>query len=191
VHGGDRDGSIWETISRMLCDHGNKVFCPSMQPIKTSTLQHNINEICQLIETEQLDNIFLVGHSYGAMVITGVLEKFSDRIHCMVYVDSVIPKNGKSLFGLLEENNFDYKNFGLTPDAPCIEPLYFDENKLNKKLKAYIHCLQSEFLQIAQPVYNRISKNPEWICFSLDTTHSCMLTQPKALAIILAGLQVC
>lgn len=193
IHGGDRDGSIWENISQLLRNDGHQVFCPSMTPIKQTTLQHNINEICELIQVQQLDKIILVGHSYGAMVITGVFDRLPERIDCMIYVDSAIPQNGKSLYGLLAENGFNYQDFGLTPDPPCIEPLSFDESKLKEKLKAYIHCLQSEFIAATKPIYKNIIENAakdNWLYFDLDTTHGCMFTQPKELAVILAGMRI-
>jgi pimeloyl-ACP methyl ester carboxylesterase len=193
VHGGDRDGHIWEGVARLLRHQGNQVFCPSMKSIKETTLQHNINEICELIQANQLNDIILVGHSYGAMVITGVLNQLSDAIHCMVYIDSVIPQSGKSLFALLAENGFNDESLGLTPDTPCIEPLLFDENKLKEKLKAYIHCLKSEFSAATKPFYDNLIKTSatnHWLYFDLNTTHACMLTQPEALAVILAGMQV-
>lgn len=193
VHGGDRDGTVWDTVAKLLKKHPHQVFCPSMTSIKLTTLQHNINEICELIHNNNLHDIILVGHSYGAMVITGVINKLSDKISYAVYVDSIIPKNGKSLFDILAENGFDYQHFGLTPDTPCIEPLYFDENKFKNKSKAYIHCLQSEFIDVTKPTYKYIadhSSQDHWLYFSLDTLHGCMFTQPNELAVILFGVQM-
>lgn len=128
------------------------------------------------------------------MVITGVLNKLSDHISCLIYIDSVIPENGKSLYGLLAENGFNYQQFGLTPDAPCLESLKFDETILKLKPKAYIHCLRSEFITATKPFYNNIVARAEkdnWLYFCLDTTHGCMLTQPKELAAIITGVTVC
>lgn len=193
VHGGDRDGAIWDSVARLLRDKNHQVFCPSMTPIKQTTLQHNIDEICELIRVNCLDELILVGHSYGAMVITGVLNTLSDKISCLIYIDSAVPQNGKSLYGLLAENGFDYKKFGLTPDAPCLEPLYFNENTLKEKSKGYIHCLQSEFIEATRSVYKEIvnhSQKDNWLYFDLDTTHGCMFTQPKELAVILFGMQI-
>lgn len=130
-----------------------------------------------------------MGHSYGAMVITGVLDKLTDKISYMVYIDSIVPKNGKSLFDILAENRYDYHHFGLTADKPCIELLYFDENKMKDKPKAYIHCLQSEFIKVTKPIYKSVVENAQknnWIYFDLNTIHACMLSQPNELADILS-----
>ena len=162
-------------------------------PIKQTTLQHHIDEICQLILNNHLNEIILVAHSYGAMVITGALDQLYNHISCLVYIDSAIPQNGKSLYGLLQENGFNYQDFGLTLDSPCIEPLYFYEKKFQEKTKAYIRCLQSEFAPAIQTVYWRMTQQAEkyhWLYFSLDTSHDCMLTQPKELAVILSDMSL-
>ncbi|MDQ3749086.1 MAG: alpha/beta hydrolase [Acidobacteriota bacterium] len=39
----------------------------------------------------------LVGHSYGVMVIAGVAEKAAERLAHLVYLDVVVPEDGKSL----------------------------------------------------------------------------------------------
>jgi pimeloyl-ACP methyl ester carboxylesterase len=39
--------------------------------------------------------------SYGGMVITGVAQQIAAKIHSLVYLDSFVPENGKSLFDYL------------------------------------------------------------------------------------------
>jgi len=41
--------------------------------------------------------VILVGHSYGGMVITGVVDRAADRIGKLVYLDAATPVNGQSL----------------------------------------------------------------------------------------------
>ena len=193
IHGGDSKGSVWNDVADLLRQSGNRVYHPSLTSIKQATLEQNIGEICDLIHTESLDNIILVGHSYGAMVITGVHDCLSDKIKYLTYVDSAIPKNGYSLYGMFAELGFNYEDFDLTPDQPCVASLFFDEKKLNQKQKAYIHCLQSEFISITKPIYEEMKSNTKahhWIVFDLDTVHACMISQPKELAVILSGLQI-
>ncbi len=46
----------------------------------TINLQTHVQEVCGLIEHEELQGAVLVGHSYGGMVITGVAQQVgSDR----------------------------------------------------------------------------------------------------------------
>lgn len=148
IHGGDRDGRIWEAVAASLQQQGHTVFCPSMQSVTTASLHENIKQIVDLIKTEQLQDIILIGHSYGAMVITGVADQLPEQIAHLVFIDSVLPQNGQSLYGLLQEYGLDYKALGLTADRACLEPLSFDKQRLVTKSKTYIHCLQSEFLEV-------------------------------------------
>jgi pimeloyl-ACP methyl ester carboxylesterase len=193
VHGGDSKGSVWDEVARLLRTSGNRVYHPTMTSIKETTLKKNIAEISALITSASLEDIILVGHSYGAMVITGVSDQLSDKIAYSVYVDSVVPEDGKSLFDILAAHGLNYKDYDLTPDQPCIDPLFFDEKKFDLRPKAYIHALQSEFIAGTRGIYETMkceAKAHRWIYFSLDTRHACMVSQPKELAVILAGIQI-
>lgn len=193
VHGGDRDGSIWNATAALLRLQGHHVICPSMQSVKIASLQENIQQVTNEIEKNNMYEVILIGHSYGAFVITGVADQHPDKINKLVYVDSLVPKNGKSLFGMMKELGFDYQQFGLTPDKACLEPLFFDEDQLNSKIKAYIHCLRSEFLKPIAPLYDEIVAHAEekhWSIFCLNAKHGCMFTHPQELAVIFSGVQV-
>lgn len=191
VHGGDRDGSVWDCVADLLRKKGHHVFCPSMTSVKISTLQDNISEVIHCIESNKLTNFILVGHSYGGFVITGVTEKFPDHVSALIYVDALIPKSGKSLHDLVCDHGFDYQSFGLTEDPAVMSKIHFDAKKVFSRTKAYILCLQGEFIALTKPMYDDLKKsNDDWLFFSLDTTHGCMLTQPKELAVILSGMEL-
>ena len=191
VHGGDRDGSVWDSVANLLRKRGHQVFCPSMTSVKKSTLQDNISEIVNYIESNQLSNFILVGHSYGGFVITGVTDKLPNHVIALVYVDALIPKPEKSLHDLACDYGFDYKSFGLTEDPAVMSKIHFDAKKVFSRTKAYILCLQGEFIALTKPMYNDLKKsNTDWLFFSLDTKHGCMLTQPKELAVILSGMKL-
>ena len=52
----------------------------------------HILDIIQVIEYENLNEVMLVGHSYGGLVIGGVAEKVPERIRHLVYLDEVLQK---------------------------------------------------------------------------------------------------
>jgi len=58
-------------------------------------------DIIQVLEYENLNEIILVGHSYGGLVIGGVAEKLPGRIRCLVYLDAYIPQDNKSAFDIV------------------------------------------------------------------------------------------
>jgi pimeloyl-ACP methyl ester carboxylesterase len=45
---------------------------------------------------EDLQDVVLVGHSYGGMVVTGAVDKVSERVSHLVYEDAFLPKDGES-----------------------------------------------------------------------------------------------
>jgi pimeloyl-ACP methyl ester carboxylesterase len=54
-----------------------------------------------VLNWERLQDVTLVGHSYGGMVATGVADQAHERIGSLIYLDAFVPKNGQSLLDLL------------------------------------------------------------------------------------------
>jgi pimeloyl-ACP methyl ester carboxylesterase len=70
---------------------------------KDNDLDTHIQDVIQLFEYEDLNDVILVGHSYGGMVIGGAAEKILQRIKRLVYLDAYIPQDGKSVFDLIPD----------------------------------------------------------------------------------------
>ncbi|MEW4924036.1 alpha/beta fold hydrolase [Algibacter sp. 2305UL17-15] len=70
----------------------------------TVGLDTHIMDIVNTVLFEDLHNIILVGHSYGGMVVAGVVNKIPERISKLVYLDAVVPENGESLVTAMGEN---------------------------------------------------------------------------------------
>jgi pimeloyl-ACP methyl ester carboxylesterase len=60
------------------------------------TLETHIEDVRQLIETEELNDVVLVVHSYAGMIGTAIADRIGERLKHLVYVDAVIPKPGES-----------------------------------------------------------------------------------------------
>jgi pimeloyl-ACP methyl ester carboxylesterase len=64
------------------------------------TLATHIQDVLGLIAAEELQNIVLVGHSYGGRVITGVAHALLDQgrvqLHHLVYLDAMVPRSGEA-----------------------------------------------------------------------------------------------
>ena len=73
------------------------------QSAENITLETHIRDVCGCIEWEELNDIVLVGHSYGGMVISGVADRMAERIRALVYLDAFLPQNGDSLNGLIQK----------------------------------------------------------------------------------------
>ncbi len=188
VHGGQRDGSLWDKVVPLLEDRGHKTFAPSLSKPDDSSLNQHISEVCRLFEDDNLDGVVLVGHSYASMVITGVADKMAERIGHLIYIDCAVPVNGMSLYGMFETRGITSEEYGLPQQTPFLEPLFFDEQKIKKMPKTYILCTNSEFIALSRQVYEKVVENARrdnWDYFELDSDHVCMISHPKELAQIL------
>ena len=50
-----------------------------------------------MLQEKNLQGVILVGHSYGGMVITGVVDAVPERIAHLVYLDTFVPRDGESM----------------------------------------------------------------------------------------------
>src|SRR5262245_52780169 len=92
---------------------GHEIFTPTYtgvgervhQAHKDIDLEAHIADVLGVIEAEGLNNLILVGHSYGGMVATGVADRAADRIAKLVYLDAFAPEHGQSLHDLVSEHH--------------------------------------------------------------------------------------
>src|SRR5689334_6163616 len=88
VQGAWGSSASWTPVADVLRGMGHQVFVPSLTGLGERThlfsgsinLYTHIGDVCGLIEAEGLQEFDLVGHSYGGMVITGVADRYADRI---------------------------------------------------------------------------------------------------------------
>jgi pimeloyl-ACP methyl ester carboxylesterase len=104
VHGAWHGGWCWRRVSDRLAKAGHRVFCPTLTGLgerahllsREVNLTTHIQDIVGLLEAEELNDVVLVGHSYGGIVITGVAARAKARLKQLVYLDSAIVADGES-----------------------------------------------------------------------------------------------
>ena len=102
-----------------------------------------------------------------------------------------VPRSGQSLYDIAIEHAFDYQKYGLTLDPAVMSKIHFNAKKVLARPKAYVFCTQGEFFDLIKPMYEKIkAANDDWLRFSLDAPHACMVTHFKELAVILFGMQL-
>jgi pimeloyl-ACP methyl ester carboxylesterase len=69
----------------------------SADNVRTINLTTHINDIIDLFKWEELKTVVLCGHSYGGMVIGGVADRIPDKIEHLVFLDAVVPENGRCM----------------------------------------------------------------------------------------------
>jgi len=60
------------------------------------TLDTHIQDVVNVLFYEDLQDVILVGHSYGGNVITGVADRVPERLQQLVYLDAATPSDGDS-----------------------------------------------------------------------------------------------
>lgn len=110
IHGAFQGGWCWNRVRKILQEAGHEVFAPSLTGLGERKhlldlaigLDTHVQDVSNLLEFEDLEDVILVGHSYGGMVITGTCELASHRIGHLVYVDALMPRDGESNLDILD-----------------------------------------------------------------------------------------
>jgi pimeloyl-ACP methyl ester carboxylesterase len=109
VHGAWHGGWCYRDTAAALRAKGHTVFTPTLtgtgerfhQSHECITLETHIRDIAGVIEAEELENVILLGHSYGGMVITGLADRLPEKLAALVYLDAFVPEHGESLISLI------------------------------------------------------------------------------------------
>lgn len=105
VHGGGHGGWCYQRLARLLREAGHEVYCPTLTGLgdrshlmnPSINLDTHIRDVVQLLHYEDLSDVYLAGHSYGGMVITGIADRALERIGHLVFLDAAQPRNGEAL----------------------------------------------------------------------------------------------
>ncbi len=105
VHGAWHGGWCYKRVAAPLRARGHEVYTPTLTGLADRShllsaavnLSTHITDIVNLLRWEELTDVVLCGHSYGGMVITGVVGLCPERIRSVVYLDAYLPEEGQSL----------------------------------------------------------------------------------------------
>ena len=112
VHGAWHGGWCWRLVAERLRAEGHRVFTPTQTGLGDRkhllsgeiTLDVFITDIANLLEMEELQNVVLVGHSFGGLAISGVADRMPQRLRHLVYLDSTILESGLTPFSVLADD---------------------------------------------------------------------------------------
>ena len=114
VHGAWHGGWCWWKVEPLLRQSGGSVYAPSLTGMGERShlagyidpaainLDLHIKDVWELLESEGLEEVILVGHAYAGMVITGVAEVCPQRLDHLVYVNGVVPRDGEAMVDQLD-----------------------------------------------------------------------------------------
>ena len=103
VHGAWHGGWCWRELRPLLEQARHEVFTPSLTGLGDRAhlsrpeidLALHVQDIVGVLETEDLRDVILLGHSYGGMVVTGAAARAAARIRRLVYLDAFVPEAGR------------------------------------------------------------------------------------------------
>jgi pimeloyl-ACP methyl ester carboxylesterase len=111
VHGAFYGAWCWERIIPLLSARGHVVYAPVLTGLGELShllspavgLQTHVDDVVNFLESRNLREVVLVGHSYSGMVIGSAAHRAPERIAHLVYLDAFVPEDGKSLSDIQSE----------------------------------------------------------------------------------------
>ncbi|MEO1190245.1 MAG: alpha/beta hydrolase [Pseudomonadota bacterium] len=190
VPGGKRSAQDFDSVRGLLRAQGRLSDAITLSDPEQNDLSQHIAEVCALVEEGDAKELHLCGHSYASFVITGAADRLRGRIARLVFIDTLIPESGRSLFDFFKQAGIDPTAFGVPAWPPFVEPLTFDEAAFAALPKTYLHCLRSQFLSLTAGIpadlQSRLASE-NWTYCALDADHYCMIDQPAAVVERITG----
>ncbi|MCH1986691.1 alpha/beta hydrolase [Achromobacter xylosoxidans] len=115
AHGSWHGGWCWRPVAERLRAAGHRVHAPSFTGMgdrahllhKGITIDTFVEDLVQVIESEELNDVILVGHSFGGIPISGVADRIPERLAHLVYFDSIVLQSGQNAFSVYPKAEAD------------------------------------------------------------------------------------
>lgn len=225
AHGAWSAGWAWKKMRPLMRAAGHDFWTPTYTGLgerahlgtPETSLDTHVRDITTMIEMEALDDIILIGHSYGGMVATGVADRARARIAQVVYLDAFAPTDGQAVFDLISREAADKMIAGavsspsgygipanpMPSDTPEADVEWATPRRMPQPLKAfstkirlsgdltlprhYIYCGKAGPGDNFRQFYER-AKHEGWPTHEMDASHNPHITAPDALAAILTQI---
>lgn len=213
VHGSSGGGWDWKMMDRLLTKRGHTVYRPTLTGLGERMHLNNpeidltthVTDIVNAILFEDLRDVVLVGHSYGGMVITGVMDRIPRRISHAVFLDAAVPEDGESAAVLWPSIISDSRvadgivyfswldpTYPVPGDVPqslrtLTEPVSFNNPEailIPATFIAFIANDQTVEARAAEHSWQN-AKARGWSIHTLDSDHNAQRSHPEELAALL------
>lgn len=197
IPGGWRGGWYFQSFAKALENRGHEAYPITLTGLgdrrhllnASVNLDTHIQDVVELLEMEDLTEAILLGHSYGGMVVSGVLDRCPKRVSAALYCDAYVPENGESCFSLTSDSFRKLFLENATRDGFSVLPPHSVDSRLTAHpLATFLQTiyLQNKPKQIKRgfvylsgwsdtpfkATYERLSGLPEWQTFDLPVGHS-------------------
>jgi pimeloyl-ACP methyl ester carboxylesterase len=223
VHGAWHGGWCWRRVADLLQQRGHKVFTPTMTGLGERShlveakvnLATHVTDIVNVIKWEKLNDIVLVGHSYGGVIISGVAEEMREAIGSIVFLDAFVPESGDSLAAKASQPVRESIAAAVEKGEAVMKPVSAAVFRVNEDDRAWVDAmctphpiatltdkitLTGARERIARKAYirakgypsgpfdagqERLKANAEWRVYELPCGHDAMIDMPEQLTEIL------
>lgn len=104
IHGSWHGGWAWESVVRELSGKGHRAHAPTLAGhgpgVRRLGITHQdcVGPVVNYITEKGLNDIVLVGHSFGGTVVQKVAEQVASRITRLVFLDALVLADGQCVF---------------------------------------------------------------------------------------------
>ena len=125
IHGAWHGAWCWYKVLSLLERADHSVVAPDLPglgrdttPLHLVSLDSWVDSMCEIVAA-QPEPVVLVGHSRGGLILSGVAEKYPEKIAQLVYVTAALLRDGESFRQLLIEDGTSLllKNLIIAPDG--------------------------------------------------------------------------
>jgi pimeloyl-ACP methyl ester carboxylesterase len=111
VHGAHHGGWCWRRVAGLLRERRHDVFTPTLTGLgeRSHLLTPDVGlstmtaDVVAVLEAEELDDVVLVGHSFGALPVLGAADREARRIRRIVLLDGLVVDAGSCAFDALPD----------------------------------------------------------------------------------------
>jgi pimeloyl-ACP methyl ester carboxylesterase len=162
VHGAWGGGWDWRAVDSMLTRDGHRVVRTTLTGLGERVhlaapeigLSTHIDDVVNAILWDNLQDVVLVGHSYGGMVITGVADRIPERIRRLVYLDAFLPDSGESVMALADSNGATFLRANVR-DGLIIPPWVTDLHAIPRDVPQPFRTF-TDTLRLVNPAARRL-----------------------------------
>jgi pimeloyl-ACP methyl ester carboxylesterase len=109
IHGTWHGGWAWDTVVRELSEQGHRAHAPTLAGHGPGvarlgiTHQDCVASVVAYIDQRKLEDVTLVGHSFGGTIVQKVAEQVPNQIRRTVFLDALVLKDNERVFDVLPD----------------------------------------------------------------------------------------
>lgn len=150
VHGAWHGGWCWAMVEDALRERGHRTFAPTLtglgerSHLLTSEIDSDLHvlDVVNVLRWAELEDVILVGHSYGGLIVTGVAGQVPERVRALVYLDAFVPEeSGVSLFARNNPERMARFQAEIESGAAGVQPDLFDAWAEDEEVKDWLRSM--------------------------------------------------